>query len=104
MAMDKSQGMLETVLNPRGQSTYNKERLPLAPRLDTLDGKTIYLIDGKFGGGLELLEEMQKWFSNHMPSVKTVLRQKMGNFDIDDPDLWAEVKDKGDGVVLGVGG
>ena len=104
MKQDKSHDVSDTVLNPRGRSTYNTKRLPLAPRLDTLDGKTIYLIDGKFGGGLELLEEMQKWFSNHLPSVKTVLRQKMGNFDIDDPGLWAEVKDKGDGVVLGVGG
>ena len=104
MKQDKSHEVMDRVLNPRGQHTYNTERLPLAPRLDTLEGKTIYLIDGKIGGGLELLEEMQKWFSNHLPSVKTVLRQKMGNFDIDDPDLWAEVKDKGDGVVLGVGG
>ena len=104
MVMDKSKRMLETVLNPRGQSRYNTERLPLAPRLDTLDGRTIYLIDGKFGGGLEFLGEMQKWFTHHHPSVKTVVRQKLGNFDVDDPDLWAEVKEKGDAVVLGVGG
>ena len=76
----------------------------MAPRLDTLDGKTLYFVDAKFGGGYEFLEEMQGWFSKNMPSVKTVLRRKAGNMFIDDPDLWAEVKEKGDAVVLGVGG
>jgi hypothetical protein len=104
MKEDKSHDVLDTVLNPRGQPTYDTKQLPMAPRLDTLDGKTVYLIDGKFGGSYELLQEMQRWFSKNFPSVKTVLIQKSGNYDVDDPELWAEIKEKGDGAVLGVGG
>jgi hypothetical protein len=104
MKESKSCDVLDKVLDPRGQPTHDTKQLPMAPRLDTLDGKTIYLIDGKFGGSSELFQEMQRWFSNNLPSVKTVLRQKSGNFDVDDPELWAEIKKKGDGVVLGVGG
>ena len=104
MNQHKSHDLLDKVLDPRGQPTHDTTQLPMAPRLDTLDGKTVYLIDGKFGGSYELLQEMKRWFSKNLPSVKTVLKQKSGNFDVDDPDLWAEIKEKGDGVVLGVGG
>jgi hypothetical protein len=76
----------------------------MAPRLDTLDGKTVYLVDIGFGGGYEFLIEMQDWFSKNKPSVKTVLKRKTGNMFMDDADLWAEIKEKGDAVVLGVGG
>ena len=47
--------------------------MPLAPRLDTLEGKTVHLIDVGFGGGWEFLEEAVAWFARNMPSVKTVL-------------------------------
>ncbi|HXJ16355.1 MAG TPA: hypothetical protein VNM68_04065 [Candidatus Polarisedimenticolia bacterium] len=76
----------------------------MAPRLDTLNGKTIYLVDVGFGGGYEFLEEAVGWFSRNMPAVKTVLRRKRGNMFLDDPELWAEVKDKGHAVIFGVGG
>ncbi len=76
----------------------------MAPRLDTLEGKTVYLVDSKFAGGYEFLREMQAWFSKNMPTVKTVLRRKDGDMFVDDTNLWAEIKEKGDAVVLGVGG
>ena len=83
-------------------------RIPLAPRLDILDGKTIYLVDTDWGGmgqNGSILEEMQAWFAEHMPAVKTIIKVKKGNFVTDDPALWNEIADaKGDGVVLGVAG
>jgi len=83
-------------------------RIPLAPRLDTLEGKTIYLVDTDWGGMGQsgvIQEEMQKWFAEHMPGVKIVIKIKKGNFVTDDPALWKEIADnKGDGVVLGVAG
>jgi hypothetical protein len=78
--------------------------MPLTGRLDTLDGKTVYVVDIGFGGGYEFLEELCAWFARNRPGVKTVLRRKKGNMFMDDPELWAEIKDKGDAVIFGVGG
>jgi hypothetical protein len=93
--------------NPDTQPTLSHDELiPLrmAPRLDSLDNKTIYLVDTGFAGGKEFLEEVQKWFSENMPSVKTVVHIKSGNAFVDSPELWPELKKKADGVVFGVGG
>jgi len=98
---------LVTALNP-AVTPKLAERVPLAPRLDKLDGKTIYLVDTDWGGMGQndgILEEMQAWFAEHMPAVKTIIKVKKGNFVTDDPALWKEIADnKGDGVVLGVAG
>jgi len=94
-----------TVMNPAISTKFAK-RLPLSPRLDTVEGKTIYLVNNQWGGpegGYQLLEEVQKWFTDNMPGVKTVLRQTRGNMFTDDPALWQEIKEKGDGVIIGVG-
>jgi len=84
------------------------KRIPLAPRLDTLEGKTIYLVDTDWGGMGQndgILQEMQAWFTEHKPDVKTIIKVKRGNFVTDDPALWKEIADnKGDGVVLGIAG
>ena len=98
------QSLSYAVLDPRGQSTGVFEPSSMAPRLDTLNGKTIYLVDVGFGGGYEFLEEVVGWFSRNIPSLKTVLKRKRGNMFLDDPELWAEVKDKGHAVIFGVGG
>jgi hypothetical protein len=96
-----------TVMNPAVANRL-AERLPLAPRLDTLEGKTIYMIDINWGGpeaAQNVFEEMQAWLSRNMPSVKTVLKMKRGGYDADDPALWKEIQDhKGDGAILGVSG
>jgi hypothetical protein len=103
MASDK----MITALNPAITPGLAK-RIPLAPRLDTLEGRTIYLVDTDWGGMGQsgvIQEEMQAWFAEHMPGVKTVIKVKKGNFVTDDPALWKEIADaKGDGVVLGVAG
>ena len=96
-----------TVLNP-AITPKLAERVPLAPRLDSLNNKTIYLVDTDWGGMGQndgILQEMQAWFAAKMPSVKTVMKVKKGNFVTDDPGLWKEIADaKGDGVLLGVAG
>lgn len=75
----------------------------MAPRPNTLDGKTIYIVDDGFVGGDVLLKEMAAWFTRNMPSVTAVYRRKAGGFPDDDPALWAEIKAKGDAVIMGVG-
>ena len=95
------------IFDPETHPTISRDELvPLrmAPRLDSLDNKTIYLVDVGFAGGKEFLEEVQSWFSKNMPSVKTVLRTKSGTPFSDSPELWAEIKQKAHGVVFGVGG
>jgi hypothetical protein len=91
-----------TVLNPMG---YPPEitQLGMAPRPETLEGKTVYLVDCRFDDGDLLLGQMQNWFSEHMPSVKTVLKSKSGVYTEDDPALFQEIKERGDALVLGVG-
>ena len=93
-----------TVLDPRGQPTAIVQPTPLAPRLDTIQGKTVYLIDVGFGGGWEFLEETVGWFARHMPGVKTVLQHKKGIMFVDEPEMWAEIKEKADAAIFGVGG
>ena len=94
-----------TVMNPAITTKFAK-RLPLSPRLDTVEGKTIYVVNNQWGGpegAYQLLQEMQSWFADNMPGVKIVLRQTKGNMFTDDPELWQEIKDKGNAAVIGVG-
>jgi hypothetical protein len=90
------------VLNPMGYPPKITQ-LGMAPRLDTLEGKTVYLVDCRFDDGDLLMGQMQAWFAEHMPSVKTVLKSKSGVYTEDDPELFAEIREKGDALVLGVG-
>ncbi len=90
------------VLNPMG---YPPEitQLGMAPRPETLEGKTVYLVDCRFDDGDLLLAQMQDWFNEHMPLVKTVLKSKSGVHTEKDPALFQEIKEQGDALVLGVG-
>jgi hypothetical protein len=92
------------ILDPFAQPSSDATPMSLAPRLDTLDGKTVYLVETGFAGSFEFMQEMQDWFSRNMPEVKTVLRHKRGTMFTDDPELWNEIKSHGDAAVLGVGG
>ena len=95
-----------TVMNPAITSTM-VDRVPLTERLDSLDGKTLYMVDIGWGGpdaAYSVFEEMQAWFSENMPSVKTVLKRKQGPYSADDPELWKEIKEKGDAALIGISG
>jgi len=76
----------------------------MAPRASSLDGKTIYVVDATgFFGSNTLLEKMQVWFQQNMPSVKTVFRKKAGIYGADDPKLWAEIKANAYATVMAIG-
>lgn len=93
---------LLTVHNPVGYPPTINRQQP-APRLSSLDGKTIYLIDSKFDDSVDLLLQVQAWFAEKMPGVKTVLRQMASYYGKDDPELWNEVRTQGHGAIIGVG-
>jgi hypothetical protein len=97
---------LITALNP---VVANKmaERQPLSPRLNTLEGKTIYLVDIGWGGphaAPSVYEEIQAWFAKNMPGVKTEVRRIKGAYESDDTELWKEIKEKGNAAIVGISG
>ena len=100
----RSSSLLNDVLDPRGQPTNIVEPKPLAPRLDTLEGKTVQLIDIGFGGGYEFLEEAAAWLQRNVRDVKTVLKRKAGIMFMDEPQMWQDAKANSDAVIFGVGG
>jgi hypothetical protein len=95
-----------SIFDPKTQPVMDIDDLPrrMAERLDTLEGRTIYLVDTGFAGSNEFLQEVQEWFAENMPEVKTVLHVKAGNTFADDPETWMLLKKEADGVVFGVGG
>jgi hypothetical protein len=77
----------------------------LAKRLDSLEGKTIYLVDIGYGGSYKFMNAIYRWFQKNMPSVTTVRKRKAGSaFRDDAQELWEEIKSRGQAAVIGVGG
>jgi hypothetical protein len=91
-----------TVHDPTGYPPRVDPR-PMAPRLDSLDGKTIYLVDCRFDDSDIFLKQMQAWFADNMPSVKTEFVQISSVYTRDDPATWEKVKANGDAAIIGVG-
>jgi len=90
------------VMNPLGYPPKITQ-LGMAPRLDSLDGKTIYLVDVRFDDGDLLLQQMQAWFADHMPTVQTKFVRKSGVYMEDDLALFQEIKAQGDAMIMAVG-
>jgi len=97
---------LITVLNPIVENKM-VDRIPLSPRLDNINGKTIYLVDINWGGpdaAYSVFEEMRDWFAKNNPSVNIVIRRKAGMYSANDPALWKEISEKGNAAVIGISG
>ena len=91
-----------TVLNPVGFPPKISKKTP-APRLESLDGKTVYLVDCRFDDSVELLRQVADWFATHMPSVKTKIISISATYQKDDPTTWEEIKANSDAAIIGVG-
>ena len=89
-------------LNPVGYAP-KVTRKALAPRLDTLDGKTVYLVDCRFDDSDVFLRQMQAWFTQHMPAVRTVFKPISSVYLHDDPATWEEIRARGHAAIVGVG-
>jgi hypothetical protein len=78
---------------------------PLVDRPATLEGKTLYLINQRWGGAKAhepLLMAMKKWFEDNVRNIKVEYRVKLGSYGTNDPDLFKEVNEKGDAAIIGV--
>ena len=91
-----------TALNPVGYAPKITAKA-MAPRLESLDGKTIYLVDPRFDDSGLFLRQVEDWFADHMPSVKTKLVEMSSVYTKDDPKTWETIKAHGDGAIIGVG-
>jgi hypothetical protein len=91
-----------TVLNPVGFPPKVSRQTPAA-RLDGLDGKTLYLVDCRFDDSDIFLGQMQAWFAQHLPRVRTVVKRISNVYLNDDPTTWEEIKARGSAAILGVG-
>jgi hypothetical protein len=91
-----------TALNPLGTPPQLKLQ-PMAARLDTLDGKIIYIVDAKFPASEVFGEELVNLLKENYPKTTFVYKKKAGSYFDDDPELWAEIKEKGHGMIQYVG-
>ena len=91
-----------TVLSPLGTPAPIQLK-PQAPRLSTLDGKTIYLVNTGYIGTDRLMSVMTDWFKAHYPKTNVAYKVSKGGMTNVDKDLWAEIGEKADAVVLGLG-
>lgn len=93
-----------------GLSVFNPEGFPpainplrMAERPKSLKGKTVYLVDCRFDDGDILIAQMANWFAEHRPDVRIEVRRKAGVYTERDPELYEEIKAKGDAAVVAVG-
>lgn len=74
----------------------------LAPRLEALDGKLIHLVDCLFDNTEVFMQQLQGWFVEHMPSVRTEIVKPRESW-VDDPAMRAKVVKEADAAVFAVG-
>jgi len=91
-----------TVLNPLGTPPPIK-LLPMAPRLDTIKGKTIYIVNDGYPGSNILLGELKTVMEERHPDTEFIYRDKPGGMGGKIQELWDEINEKGDAMILALG-
>ena len=71
-------------------------------KLETLEGKNVFLVDCLFDNSATFMNELRDWFAKHLPSVKTPIITPRQSW-VDDPEMRAKVVANGDAAILGVG-
>ncbi|MFO1400049.1 MAG: hypothetical protein U1F30_02355 [Steroidobacteraceae bacterium] len=74
----------------------------LANRVESLEGKVVYLIDCLFENSDNFMQQMQRWFAEHMPAVTTRIIKPRECW-VDDPDMRATIRAQGNAAIIGVG-
>jgi hypothetical protein len=89
------------VHDPRGFPP-NVTGHPLAPRVEALDGRTLYLVDCLFDNSEAFMDQLGAWFAEHMPEVDTRRISPKESW-VEDPEMCARIIRDGDAAILGVG-
>lgn len=90
-----------TVHDPRG---YPPEVVGkrLAPRLQSLDGKVVFLVDCLFDNSDVFMDQLKRWFGRQLPDVRTKIIRPRDSWG-DDQVMRDAVVKEGDAAILGVG-
>jgi len=91
-----------TVLNPMGTPPPTKLKA-MAPRLDTIEGKTIYIINDGYPGSNILCAELEKGFKETYPNTTFIYKDKRGGMGGGDNALWTEMEEKADAMIIPLG-
>jgi len=90
-----------TVHDPRGYPPKIVGKR-LTPRLSTLEGKTIYLVDCRFDNSDVFTDQLTHWFAERLPAVNVRTIRSTETWT-DDQEMRASVASDGDAAILGVG-
>ena len=90
------------VMNPRGVQPEIR-KIPMAVRPATLDDKTVYVVDIKYAMTKPFVNELMAALKAKYPKTTWVLKEKLGMYMDDDPNLWKEIKEKASAAIVLVG-
>ena len=90
-----------TVHDPRGYPPKVVGKR-LSPRLSSLDGKRVYLVDCLFDNSDVFTEQLRQWFAEHLPAVNTRIARPEKTWS-DDEKMRAAIAADGDAAILAVG-
>ena len=100
-------GDLIAVMNPAIAGKL-AARVPLAPPLDTLDGKTIYFVNLAWEGpdaANYIFDAMREWMGKNYRGVKTLVKVTAAGMFGGDPSIVKDVlASKADAAIIGVAG
>jgi hypothetical protein len=90
-----------TVHDPRGFAPKVTGKR-LAPRLQSLDGKVLYLVDCLFDNSEVFMNQLLDWFGEHLPAVNARIIKPRQSW-VDDAEMRKKVEAEGHAAILGVG-
>jgi hypothetical protein len=93
-----------TVFNPMG-TPPPITLIPQASRLNGLDNKTVYFINTGYIGTDRLMSVMMDWFKANYPKTNIVYKDNKSGAGLSDINkaLEAEIAEKGDAAIVGLG-
>jgi hypothetical protein len=90
-----------TVHDPRGYPPKVAGKR-LANRLQSLDGKVVYLVDCLFDNSANFIEQLRQWFAANLPAVETRVIRPRESW-VDDAEMRSKIAAEGNAAILGVG-